>query len=133
MNVNKKYDSDGESELARLLTASGVEGTISMSTLELMDSLMEVDPVSQNYVYTESEQAMLMIDMFEGKSFSDAAAAQGLETDFVPAPDNDTPEEEEWLLQKQAELELRKQKLPPVLDYSEIGTVVPDTLDTLEE
>ena len=124
MNVNKKYDSDGESELERLLTASGVDGTISMSTLELMDSLMEVDPVSQKYIYTESEQAMLMIDMFEGKSFSDAAAAQGLETDFVPAPDNDTPEEEAWLQQKQAELELRKQKLPPVLDDVEtIGTV----------
>ena len=131
MNVNKKrYDSDGESELARLLAASGVEGTISMSTLELMDSLMEVDPVSQNYVYTESETAMLMIDMFEGKSFTDAAESQGLETDFVPAPDNDTPEEEAWLQQRQRELELKKQKLPPVLGDDETTGTVSGELET---
>lgn len=132
MNVNK-YDSDGESELERLLAASGVDGTIQMSTLELMDSLMEVDPVSQKYVYTESEQAMLMIDMFEGKSFTDAAASQGLETDFVATPDNDTPEEEAWLQHLQRELELKKQKLPPVLNDDETTGTVPDTIDTLEE
>lgn len=130
MNVNKKYDSDGESALGRLLEASGVEGTISMSTLELMDSLMEVDPVSQNYVFTESETAMLMIDMFEGKSFTDAAESQGLETDFVATPDNDTPEEEAWLLQRQRELELKKQKLPPVLGDDETTGTVSGELET---
>lgn len=64
-----------------------------MTTAELASSLCAVDVATEKYLYTDTERALLMIELCKGSSFSKACEILSLETDFVEAPEPGSEEE----------------------------------------
>lgn len=92
------------------------DASFEMSSPDFMSSLMAIDPMTEQYVYSPQEQALLMIELFQGKSFQDACAHLGLDTDFEPGPEPGSVEEA---------IQFKR-----IAERSYVDT---DTLDTLEE
>lgn len=68
-----------------------------MTNAELASSLCAVDVATEKYLYTDTQRALLMIELCKGKSFPEACEILSLETDFVEAPEPGSAEEEQQL------------------------------------
>lgn len=89
-----------------LLDASGIKDEVvfTMSTAELMDTLMAVD-LNNEYEYDEETMAEIMIEcsgvLGVPKSFQQVARELGNDC-MPPRPEPGTPEEELWLAEAKA-------------------------------